>query len=73
MLMLGCKVVKSRKLLPLYFVLVVVVMVVNVVFPYHVTLSFFYSRTTRENLVSQNLKLLQGQEKRYDKRGKIRC
>ena len=41
MLMLGCKVVKSRKLLPLYFVLVVVVMVVNVVFPYHVTLSFF--------------------------------
>ena len=59
--------VKSRKLLPLYFVL----FVVNVVFPYHVTL--FYSRTTRENLVSQNLKLLQGQEKRYDKRGKIRC
>ena len=40
MLMLGCKVVKSRKLLPLYFVLFVVVLVVNVVFPY-VTLSFF--------------------------------
>ena len=40
MLMLGCKVVKSRKLLPLYFVLFLVVLVVNVVFPYHVTLFF---------------------------------
>ena len=46
--MLGCKVVKSRKLLPLYFVLVVV-LVVNVVFPYHVTLSFLQSNNKGES------------------------
>ena len=49
MLMLGCKVVKSRKLLPLYFVLFLVVLVVNVVSPYHVTLSFLQPNNKGES------------------------
>ena len=50
MLMLGCKVVKSRKLIPLYFVLfLVVLLVVNVVSPYHVTLSFLQSNNKGES------------------------
>ena len=46
MLMLGCKVVKSRKLLPLYFVLFLFVLVVS---PYHVTLSFLQSNNKGES------------------------